>query len=121
MSPASSNSQAAGKAAEDRALAYLEKQGLILLERNYRSPRGEIDLVVEDGDTLVFVEVRYRNNARFGGPLASVDWRKQQKLTACAHHYLAHHPSNRPVRFDVVALDGSKQPQWIRDAFQVPP
>lgn len=84
---------------------------------NVLCKRGELDLVMRDGDTLVFVEVRFRASARFGGAAASVDPRKQARLTAAAAYYLQRHPINLPCRFDVIAIDGTGAIQWIRHAF----
>lgn len=111
--------QARGAQAEDRARAHLERAGLRLLTRNYRCPRGEIDLVMADGDTLVFVEVRFRASRAFGGAAASVDARKRARLVAAAQHYLLAHPADRPCRFDVVAADGEAAIEWLRDAFRL--
>lgn len=111
-----------GKAAEDRACHYLQDKGLTLLHRNYRSKRGEIDLILQDAGSLVFVEVRYRRQASFGSAAESVDRRKQARLTACAQRYLQVHPQTAglPCRFDVVAIDGPDNTiEWIRDAFAV--
>lgn len=111
-----------GALAEQRAAAYLEKAGLSLRQRNYRSPHGEIDLVMEHGDTTVFVEVRYRRRTDFGAPAETVDARKQRKLRATAEHFLQRdrRSSNKPCRFDIVAVtqttDG-EQFEWLRDAF----
>ncbi|WP_455385256.1 YraN family protein [Acidihalobacter prosperus] len=106
-----------GRAAERLALDYLRRRGLRLREANYRCRAGEIDLVMSDGDSLVFVEVRQRSNPRFGGAAASVDAVKQRKLIATARHYLQAHGADSPARFDVVAIDATGTPQWIRDAF----
>ncbi len=89
---------------------------------NYRCRYGEIDLVMEDGEYVVFVEVRYRNSNSFGGALASITTRKQQKLRACAEHYRQSHRGygSRPCRFDVISITGTEniaEPQWVRDAF----
>ena len=111
----------AGRRAEQDACDYLQRQGLRLVERNYRCAHGEIDLVMRDRDTLVFVEVRYRRSQRYGGGVASVDWRKQGKLAATAAHYLQAHPkaARRPCRFDVVAIGGEgPHVNWVSDAFQ---
>ena len=89
-----------------------------LLERNYRCRRGEIDLVMRDADTLVFVEVRFRASTRYGTPAETVDIRKQRKLAAAAAHYLQYNPTNRLCRFDVVAVSG-EHIDWIRNAFNV--
>lgn len=116
--------QITGQQAEDTACHYLEKQGLLLIERNYLCPRGEIDLIMKDRTTTVFIEVRYRNNVRFGSGAESVDWKKQKKLLATAAHYLQQHPkaAKSACRFDVVSLtannSGEQKLDWIPDAFQ---
>lgn len=109
-----------GKDAEVRACRYLQAQGLRLVRKNYHTRRGEIDLVMQDKDSLVFVEVRYRRQAGFGSAAESVDRRKQLKLTACANHYLQTFPENarQPCRFDVVSIgDNMDNIEWIRNAF----
>jgi len=114
---------AIGKQAEACACEYLQAQGLTLVERNYLCKRGEIDLVMQDKHTTVFVEVRYRRNNYFGSGAESVDWRKQAKLLATAEHYLQQHPAaaQGACRFDVMALTTENKQQtidWIVDAFQ---
>jgi putative endonuclease len=114
--------QARGQAAEDAALVFLQGKGLTLLGRNHRCRLGEIDLVMLDGESLVFVEVRARRGQSHGGALASVGAAKQRRIAAAARHYLMSHPREalRPARFDVVAISaaGSENPiQWIRAAF----
>jgi putative endonuclease len=114
------DSSTRGREAETRAWQYLESRGLRLLQRNYRSRRGEIDLVLQDQDSLVFVEVRFRRESRFGSGAESVDWRKQSKLIACAQHYLQNHPgiARQPCRFDVISVGGPEESiEWIRNAF----
>jgi putative endonuclease len=107
-----------GAQAENLACAHLEGAGLTLLTRNYRCPQGEIDLVMDDRGTLVFVEVRYRQSSAFGTPAETVDRRKQARLQAAAGHYLLAHAADRACRFDVVALSGrNARIEWIRDAF----
>jgi putative endonuclease len=120
----SSRSQT-GVDGETLALAYLQKQGLRLVERNYRVARGpsrrggEIDLILRDRDgTLVFVEVRARASADQGGAAASVTARKRASLILAAQHYLLRLPSPPPCRFDVLAIDGS-QVEWLPGAFDV--
>jgi len=111
----------AGKRAEDCVLAYLQAQGLALVERNYQCRGGEIDLIMKDGGTLVFVEVRFRASERFGGALASVGVRKQAKIIQAAAHYMAAKRVDRPARFDVAAVSpdqGRLAIQWIKGAFQ---
>lgn len=106
-----------GEDFEQRACDYLTGRGLHLRERNYRCRAGEIDLIMTDVRTLVFVEVRYRNTARFGGAAASVNTAKQRRLTATALHYLQRHGLDTPARFDVVAMGPDNQIDWIPDAF----
>jgi putative endonuclease len=117
------NKQVLGQAAEDRALAHLLAQGLVLVQRNYRwagGPRvsgGEIDLILRDHDgTLVFVEVRARHSGAQGGAAASVGRAKQRHLVRAAQHYLMRLPVLPPCRFDVVAIDGERL-QWLPAAF----
>lgn len=114
--------RARGADAETAALRFLESRGLQLLGRNYRCRLGEIDLVMQDAGTLVFVEVRARADDRLGGAAASVGPRKQRRLALAARHYLMTHPraAALPARFDVVAIsgaDGENAPEWIRAAF----
>lgn len=108
----------AGSAGEHAALGYLQNAGLKLVQRNFRCRRGEIDLVMMDGATLVLVEVRYRSSAQFGGAAASVTWRKQRRLVNAAEHLLMRRADLRrhPARFDVIAI-APDQIEWIRGAF----
>ncbi|WP_419600089.1 YraN family protein [Thiolapillus sp.] len=107
-----------GVQAENRAEKFLAGKGLTTIARNYRCKSGEIDLIMEDGATLVMVEVRYRKNAAFGSALESVTPRKQARIIAAASHYLVKHPIDRPVRFDVVAISGDNTLNWVQNAFQ---
>ena len=106
-----------GQSAETRAEAFLQTHGLKPLARNWRCRFGEIDLIMRDGATLVFVEVRLRSRADFGGAAASVTANKQRKLLAAARQYLATLKTLPPGRFDVVALSSSGAPEWIMNAF----
>ena len=106
-----------GKAAENAAARFLAGQGLRLVERNWRCKMGEIDLIVRDGGTLVFVEVRARSGMGFGGAAASITAGKQSRIIRSAQLYLSALRSHPACRFDVVLLDGPKL-SWIRDAFQ---
>lgn len=111
-----------GAAVETAALAHLCEAGLQLLARNVRFKGGELDLVMRDGDTTVFVEVRYRADHRFGGGAASVDLRKRRKLVLAAQLFLQRHPalSRQPCRFDVVHASGEPpQLSWVRAAFRL--
>lgn len=109
-----------GADAEKSAVKHLKSNGLQLLQRNYRCAAGEIDIVMQDQQELVFVEVRYRSSDQFGGAASSVDSRKQRKLRMTGESFLQRHPSLRftGCRFDVVAIDGADHRiDWIRDAF----
>ncbi len=108
-----------GKAAERLAATWLQQQGLKLLESNYRSRFGEIDLIMQDGREIVFVEVRLRSSNTFGDAGASITPAKQQKLARTAEDYLMRH-GMAPCRFDAVLLESldARQLQWIRNAFE---
>jgi len=105
-----------GTAAKSLACDYLCQVGLVLVTRNYRSSYGEIDLVMRDGETLVFVEVRYRQSSLFGTPAETVNAAKQAKIRATAEHYLQ--PQRKwarsPCHFDILAIEGSDSPQVHR-------
>lgn len=121
MTPVGARSTLArGHHYEAQARAWLEAHGLRWVASNHRCRFGEIDLIMTDQGSLVFVEVRYRRSARHGGAPASVDARKQQKLVTTARHYLSRHPSERPCRFDVIAIDGENVIRWIKGAFDAP-
>ena len=115
-----SNKADKGKQAEELACKFLQKQGLTLLDKNYHCRQGEIDLVMGDKKTLVFVEVRYRKNNAFGGAKESITAKKQQKIRATALHYMQQHHNNANARFDVIAITGQgkkQQFEWIQNAF----
>jgi putative endonuclease len=107
-----------GAAAEELAAAFLEGQGLRIVERNYRCRFGEIDLVARSGTVLVFVEVRARMSEAFGGAAGSITAAKRRRLVAAARHYLAKHSVSRACRFDVVLIRGREQEiEWLANAF----
>ncbi len=116
------NRKQSGDRAEALACRYLEQRGLHLLTRNFHCRRGEIDLVMRDGDSLVFVEVRYRQHTRFGLPAETVSRNKQSRIIHCARYYLMLHRGwNEAVRFDVVAIAGRPDDltiEWLTNAFQ---
>ncbi len=119
--PAANRNQ--GEHAEMLASRFLQQQGLTLLEKNFMCKCGEIDLIMQDKEQLVFVEVRYRKNTHFGTPAESVTWQKQQKILKTAALYLQKHKKYRhvPARFDIVAITGmlaKPQIDWITNAFQ---
>ncbi|AOY92407.1 YraN family protein [Cupriavidus sp. USMAA2-4] len=106
-----------GAQAEARALAHLQRHGLVLAARNYRCNGGEIDLVMQEADGgLVFVEVRQRSSRAFGGAAASVTPAKQRRVLLAASHFLAAWPAVPGCRFDVVAIDGARL-EWLQGAF----
>ena len=113
-------SVAKGKYQEDRALDYLNNQGLSLVERNYHGRYGEIDLIMKMGKTVVFVEVRYRKSSYFGTALESVGYQKQQKIIKTAQYYLQKHQLTDKIgtRFDVIAMSQGHL-EWIKDAFSL--
>lgn len=113
-----------GDAGEDAALVYLQKAGLRLVQRNFKTPGrggGEVDLIMRAPDgTLVFVEVRKRRSSSHGGAAGSVSALKQRRIVYAARHYLARLPALPPCRFDVVSLEGSGSEQridWLKAAF----
>lgn len=99
------NDNTVGKLAEDLAVAHLARKGYRLLTRNYHCRRGEIDAIMLDGSTLVFIEVRCRTVGQRSA-LESITWTKRRRLLLAAQHYLAYHPTDMPCRFDVVTISG---------------
>ena len=116
---AAQTSKLRGEQAEDAALHYLQQQGLRLLARNYRTPGrggGEIDLVMQERDgTLVFVEVRQRASAGFGGAAGSIGGAKQRRIVLAARHYLAGQRHLPSCRFDAVLVEPTIT--WLQAAF----
>lgn len=116
------DSRARGRWAEQVARDFLTARGLETLYENYQFRGGEIDLVMRDGDTIVFVEVRYRNTEEFGDGAESITAGKQKRVIATAMHYLQHtqNQADPPCRFDVIAVSDDPQRhdvEWIPDAF----
>jgi putative endonuclease len=113
-----SEKQSQGREGEQTALRYLRRHGLVLVEANFTCKGGEIDLIMRDGESLVFVEVRQRADRRHGGAAASNTPSKIRRLVRAAQFYLLRLPTVPPCRFDVVAIDGETL-DWLRDAIQV--
>lgn len=125
----SQTSHSKGRDAEEACCKYLQQQGLHLVVRNYHGHRGEIDIIMQENQTLVFVEVRFRKNNRYGGGLESVTLKKQQRIISTAEEYLQNETKIKNARIDVVAM--SQKPQntnnentlddyffeWIKNAF----
>ncbi len=109
-----------GSDAEQVAASYLLNQNLVLVTQNYRCRFGEIDLIMRDNTTLVFVEVRMRTNEAFGGAAASITPAKQAKLLRAARHYLSGLNTEPACRFDAVLLSGcnGQNIEWIQNAFE---
>lgn len=114
-----------GARGEEAAARHLRREGCEILERNWRAPTGEVDIIARDGEQVVFVEVKARSGSRFGSGAESVDWRKQQKITKTALHYIgraAGPDGPPPVRFDVITVSGGIRPrvvEHIKDAFSL--
>jgi len=113
----------AGDRFEQQACEALVRVGMTVITRNFNTRFGELDLVMRDGATVVFVEVRYRRSLRFGGAIASVTPTKQARLIRAAQCFLIAHPTHarRPCRFDVIGFHGegtSDDMQWLRAAFE---
>ena len=107
-----------GAQAEALAAAFLERKGLKVLARNYRCRMGEIDLVAQDGATIVFVEVRSRASSAFGGARASITSAKRQRLLKAARHYVSRLRTLPQCRFDALLVEGDPpRIEWLRDAF----
>lgn len=112
-----------GSIAESYAQQYLTEQGLTFIDKNFHSRQGEIDLIMRDGDTYVFVEVKYRKKSTFGGAISAVPISKQTKIKYSITFYLHQaglNEYNTPCRIDVVALVGDiEQPHvtWLKNAF----
>lgn len=121
MAPADAPHLVRGAQAESLAADFLERHGLAILARNFRTRRGEIDLVARDGDTIVFVEVRLRARSDFGGAAGSVTARKQRRIVSAAQAWLARLRREPPCRFDAVLLD-RLDPEaivWERDVIAI--
>jgi putative endonuclease len=118
------NTRASGASFEEQALAHLQRAGLRPIARNFNTRFGELDLVMRDGEALVFVEVRYRRHGAFGGGVASVGAAKRERLMKAAQLFLHAHPqlAALPCRFDVLAFDGEPDAprcEWQRAAFDL--
>jgi len=120
----SQESQKIGKQGEDQACQYLEQRGFKILERNFHSQQGEIDIIGEDGQFLVFVEVKYYSFRSLGSPLGAVRKSKKESIIHAAQTYLyKNHIHDKNCRFDVLAFfrqpNGSLAVEHIKDAFYV--
>lgn len=114
------NADNQGLVAEKLAATFLTQQGLKLVASNYHCRYGEIDLIMQEGNTLVFVEVRLRSNSRFGSAATSITPQKQQKLIRTAQHYLQQHAIQSRCRFDAILMQQAdmSQIEWLRNAIE---
>lgn len=105
-----------GAAGEDAALAFLQARGYTLLARNWHCPFGEIDLIMKNGNMILFVEVKYRKSKGFGGAAYSITPAKLAKLQRSAEHYLQQqHLNNASCRLDAVLIEGEAPPSWLQN------
>ena len=110
-----------GKLGEAWGVEYLRRKGLRILETNYRSPIGEIDVIAKDGGTYVFVEIKTRRSIRFGEPVEAVTPAKTRTISRVALAYLKRFETPPPCRFDVLCVTGESDrftAEWIKDAFE---
>lgn len=112
------NKRQIGSGYEEQAAEFLQRAGMQILHRNFRTRAGEIDLVARDGSCLVFVEVKYRRDSRMGTALEAVDLRKQGMIIKTARYYLLRfgYSADTPCRFDVVGITGNEI-TYVKDAF----
>jgi putative endonuclease len=117
-----------GRHAENFAKRFLQQQGLETIEENYFCKKGEIDLIMREGEQLVFVEVKYRRNTHYGSGAEAVTYHKRQKIIYSARHYLHRHQLSNMTssRFDVISMSlaqhqekGKYAIEWIKNAFSL--
>lgn len=111
-----------GKKGEDLAVALCRQKGFIVLQQNFRTPFGEIDIIARDGNIVVFIEVKARTGHTFGAPFEAVTRRKREKITKVAMSYLKRFRKEVPARFDVISISmksGTLELEHIQDAFEI--
>jgi putative endonuclease len=106
-----------GASAEEQAHNFLLNKGLKSVCRNFRCKQGELDLIMTDRQTLVIIEVRFRKTDKYGSAAESITLAKQSRIIAATHIYLSAHKTDSPIRFDVVAMSGNGNIDWIQNAF----
>ena len=111
------NQRKTGTAYEKIAADYVKKQGILILEKNYRISQGEIDMIGEDEETIIFFEVKYRKTASYGQPWEAVCSSKRKKICAVARQYCYSKRINKQVRYDVISICGDEI-LWFQDAFE---
>ena len=110
------NRRRLGAAYEEAAIQYLKEQKVRILEKNYRIRQGEIDIIAQDGDILVFCEVKYRKNTAYGYPWEAVSFAKQKKICQVARQYCYRKRLSVQIRYDVISICGGKI-EWYKNAF----
>jgi putative endonuclease len=106
-----------GESAEQEALDFLIKKGLKLVSRNFRCKLGELDLIMSDQQTLVIIEVRFRKTDKYGSAVESITRAKQSRIIAATYVYLSSQKKDQAIRFDVIAISGNGNIDWIQNAF----
>lgn len=106
-----------GEKSEQLACDFLLKQGMQIVDKNFRCKYGELDLVMREQQTLVIVEVRFRKSSKYGGALESITYKKQSRIIAATQYYLLQHKINSPIRFDVITMSSDSDINWIKNAF----
>lgn len=114
---------AIGNKGEELAVKFLRQKGYLIVERNFKTKFGEIDIIAKDNNTIVFVEVKARTNTHFGYPFEAVNEKKRIKLKNLALIFMKKYNKEFPIRFDIVSIlfmsDGNKKIEHIKDAFEV--
>ncbi|MFY0628331.1 MAG: YraN family protein [Reichenbachiella sp.] len=113
----STNTQELGKAGEEEASKYYKSRGFTLVAQNYRYKRGEIDLIARKENLIVFVEVKYRKNEKFGFPEEFVSEGQKERIISAADNYIQDNHWTGSIRFDIIALNGKLEMQHFEDAF----
>ncbi|MCR5733087.1 MAG: YraN family protein [Lachnospiraceae bacterium] len=118
MTDTKTNKRRTGSRYEDKACEFLQKQGLKIIERNFRCKKGEIDIIARDEKTVVFLEVKYRKNKSMGFPCEAVDQKKQATISAVADFYRIRYKlsDETAYRFDVISIMGDEI-KWYKNAF----
>ena len=110
------NKRELGTFYENAACEYLQDRGIHILEQNYRCKMGEVDIIGEENDCIIFFEVKYRKTQEYGQALAAVDYKKQKRISRCAAFYCMQHPYVNAIRYDVIGITDTKI-EWIKNAF----
>ncbi len=110
------NKRKIGNFYEEAVIEYLSLYGIKIISKNFRCKFGEIDIIGQDKDYLIFIEVKYRKDERFGNPIEAVNETKRRTICKCASYYCLIHNISKPIRYDVIGVCGTEI-TWIKDAF----